>query len=115
MILSLSPMTYQDGIVRHAGAPDFSLSPPNAAGRWDAATIALSLALRPFAKDSKTADFLRYRSVSGVGGSLAGRKSKIVVGSGTESAESGPARAVGVSPLSGAKALTYTNALTFET
>src|SRR5688572_23701469 len=81
MIASWLPRRYQDRIVRQAGVPDGSLSAPTVAGRWEAATIALSLALSPVANDAKTVALLRYRSVPGVGGRVAGTKSNTVVGS----------------------------------
>jgi hypothetical protein len=68
-------------------------------------TIVLSSALSPGANDAKTVDFFRYSSVAGVGGRVAGTKSNTVVGS-AESAESGPASVKGLSPSSGANALT---------
>src|ERR1700754_5280872 len=98
-------MRLQDGIVRQAGVPAAPPTPPNRAGRWVAATTALSSALSPLANEAKTVDFLRYRSVSGVGGRTLGTKSNTVVGS-AERAESGPASKSADSPASGAKALT---------
>jgi hypothetical protein len=86
MIRSLLPSRYQDGIVRQAAAPDGSPSAPIVAGRWDAATTALSRALRPVANDANTVAFFRYSSVSAVGGREAGTRSNTVVGPGTDSA-----------------------------
>src|SRR5262245_25705587 len=89
MILSFNPMRYQDGISFHAGTPEGSARPAKPAGRWVAHTRFFSSALNPVANDANTTDFLRYRSVSGVGGNAAGTKSNNVVGS-PANAESGP-------------------------
>jgi hypothetical protein len=112
MIWSLVPIALQDGIVFQAGAADGSLSAPSAPGRWVAKTSFLSSALSPDANEVKTVERLRYTSASGVGGSVAGTRSNTVAGS-TASAESGPESWNGVSPVSGAKELTYTRAFTF--
>src|SRR6266550_7172895 len=111
--LSLVPISYQEGIVFHAGVVDTSLSAPKVTGRCVAASTAPSRAGRSLANVLGNRLWSTYRSVPAVGGSVLGTKLKTFVGSGLASAEVAPASCRTFSPSSGAKASRYTRALTF--
>src|SRR5881409_340530 len=110
------PIRYQDGIVFHAGTPDFSPSTLRTSGRCSEARTAALSAFKSSAKHEGKRLGLMYKSTS----TAIGTKLKTCVGSPPRQEPFWPggggavARSPNDSPSSGTNASTNTRAFTFE-
>src|SRR5882757_8191420 len=113
--LSIVPSTYQLGIVFHAGVPEGAVTALETTGDWVAARTAPSLAGSPFANAWANTERLTYSRASPFLAPGNGTKLKTFVGP-APSADPGldESSAMTFSPLAGAKASTYTSALTWR-
>src|SRR5256885_6277048 len=109
------PIRYQDGIVFHAGTPDFSPCTLRTSGRCSEARTAALSDFKSFAKHEEKRLGLMYKSTS----PAIGTKLKTCVGSPPRHEPLWPggggtvARSPRDSPASGTNASTYTSAFTF--